>query len=83
MSTRMKMPGPHEPKKHSSLTADAARELRKFRTYMNKAQDTAALATAYINDGALLSGAQSLREAADLLQRAHETRTKALGAPLN
>lgn len=77
MSNRMKLPGPHEPKKPSPSHARAAMA-RKFRTYLSKAHAAAELAESYINDGALLMGAQYLREAADLLQQAHDTRERAI-----
>lgn len=78
MSTRMKMPGPHEPKKAKSPV-----QAHRFHSLVHKAEAVLNLGITYVNDGALLTGSEHLREAANLLQQAHELRAKALGAPVN
>lgn len=74
--SRLKQPAhPRESKRNKPALPPAA---RKFQSLLHKANDAYDVATIYIEDGALLSGAKHLRAAANLLQQAHETRERAL-----
>lgn len=74
MSTRMKLPGPHEPKKQPLPNGVVG-----FRKALKKASDAAELAGIYHDDGALLSAARMWRIAATEVERAHNLREQSLG----